>query len=238
MIGCLILHGYTGSPNEVQPLTDYLKQHTNFHIKTPTLPGHGKTLNLDNVSYENWIIAAENAYKQLKEKTDHVYIIGFSMGGMIAAYLAAKHRVEKLVLLATAGRYLSLPQIGRDVGEAIKDGLTGKIKENQLVQRYKSKIGDVPFKANLEFMRLVKFTRKHLKHVQVPVLIAQGHLDSLVPYKTAYYLEKEIQSDYKEVVFFDQSRHLICLGEDKDTLNSMVHTFLTSTQTEGEHILD
>lgn len=58
------------------------------------------------------------------------------------------------------------------------------------------------------------------------MLIAQGQMDSLVPYKTAYYLDKEIPAKWKEVVFFERSRHLICLGSDKDALNRIVYEFL------------
>jgi carboxylesterase len=226
MIGCLIIHGFTGGPYELEPLTEYLKENTNWHISVPTLPGHGKQLALENVTYKNWIEAAEASLKQLKDRCDEIYIIGFSMGGMISAYLAAKYKVDKLVLLATAGKYLSFKQIGVDLGEVIRDGITGKLGKNKLYLHYKRKLGVVPFKANIEFLKLVWQTRKYLRNVESPVLIAQGQLDSMVPYKTAYYLDKEIPSDRKEVVFFERSRHLICLGNDKDTLNRMVFEFL------------
>src|SRR5699024_4804929 len=122
----------------------------------------GRILTLPNATWDNWLSAAGKSYKKLTKKTDRSFIIAFSMGGMIAAYLAAKYNVEKLVLLATAGKYLSFTQISREVGEVIKDGLTGKIKDNMFYQHYKTKIGEVPIKANIEFMRLVRFTRKHL----------------------------------------------------------------------------
>ncbi|MFS0675047.1 alpha/beta hydrolase [Ornithinibacillus sp. 179-J 7C1 HS] len=226
MIGCLIIHGYTGGPHELEPLTNYLQEHTDWHISVPTLPGHGQKLALDNVHYKSWIETAEASLKRLKEKYDEIYLIGFSMGGMIAAYLAAKYKVDKLVLLATAGKYLSFKQISVDIGEVIKDGITGKLGQNKLYRHYKRKLGSVPLKANLEFLKLVRLTRKHLKNVESPVLIAQGQMDSMVPYKTAYYLDKEIPAKRKEVVFFERSRHLICLGNDKDTLNKMVYEFL------------
>jgi carboxylesterase len=226
MKGCLVIHGFTGGPHELEPLTAYLKDQTDWHITVPTLPGHGVNLALENVTYKSWIETAEASLKQLKEKYDEIYIIGFSMGGMIAAYLAAKYKVDKLVLLATAGKYLSFKQISVDIGTVIKDGLTGKLGENKLYLHYKRKLGSVPLKANLEFLKLVKQTRKYLRNVESPVLIAQGQLDSMVPYKTAYYLDKEISSERKEVVFFERSRHLICLGNDKDTLNKMVFEFL------------
>ncbi|MEN2769222.1 alpha/beta hydrolase [Ornithinibacillus xuwenensis] len=237
MIGCLIIHGFTGGPHELEPLTKYLQEKTNWHIAVPTLPGHGRELALENVSHRSWIETAEASLKRLKEKYDEIYLIGFSMGGMIAAYLAAKYHVDKLVLLATAGKYLSFKQIGVDLGEVIKDSFTGKLSQNKLYRHYKRKLGSVPLKANIEFLKLVRLTRKYLKSVESPVLIAQGQMDSMVPYKTAYYLDKEIPAARKEVVFFERSRHLICLGNDKDTLNRMVHEFLVkAVETQAQEL--
>ncbi|MFU0789227.1 alpha/beta hydrolase [Virgibacillus proomii] len=227
MIACLIIHGYTGGPYEVEPLANYFKEHTDWHIAVPTLPGHGRRLNLEDVSHDEWLEAAEQTLLQLKKTYETVYLIGFSMGGMIAAYLAAMHHVEKLVLLATSGKYLSFKQIGLDIGTVIKDAIKGDLKKNKLYIHYKKKLGAVPFRANIEFLKLVRFTRRYLNKIQSPVLIAQGQQDGMVPYKTAYYLNNEITSEEKEVVFFERSKHLICLGEDKDTLNQMVYSFLT-----------
>lgn len=227
MTGCLIIHGYTGSPHEVGPLADYLREHTDWHVAVPTLPGHGSELALENVTHKNWLAAAENYLKQLKEKADTIYLIGFSMGGMIAAYLASKHNIDKLVLLAPSGKYLSFRQMIKDFTGVVADGLKGKIGQNNLYLHYKRKWGTVPFKANIEFLKLVRFTRRYLNKITSPVLIAHGQQDMMVPYKTGYYLDKEITSEQKEVVFFEKSRHLICLGDDNATLNRMVYKFLT-----------
>ncbi|MFZ3578905.1 alpha/beta hydrolase [Virgibacillus sp. DJP39] len=226
MIACLLIHGYTGGPYEIEPLSVFLKEETNWHIEVPTLPGHGRKLDLKNVSHKKWIKAAEDSLKALLTKYDEVYLVGFSMGGMIASYLAAKYKVDKLVLLASAGKYLSFKQIVIDIRQVCLDGLKGNIKKNKLYIHYKRKIGAVPFQANLEFLKLVRYTKPYLKDIDANVLIAQGQKDGMVPYKTAYYLDKEINSTKKEVVFFERSRHLICLGEDKDTLNQMVYNFL------------
>ncbi|TMN22556.1 alpha/beta hydrolase [Lentibacillus cibarius] len=227
MIGCLIIHGYTGGPHEVEPLAAYLREHTNWEVEVPTLPGHGKNLELAHVTHTAWLDAAENELEHMKAKTDKLYLIGFSMGGMIAAYLASKHDIEKLVLLAPARKYLSFLKMVKEVKGVLMDVFKGKIGENRFLKHYKNKWRDVPFKANLEFLKLVNFTRRHLAKVQVPVLIAQGLQDMMVPYKTVHRLDREIMSDQKEVVLFDRSKHLLCLGDDKDTLNAMVYQFLT-----------
>lgn len=226
MIGCLIIHGFTGGPYEVDPLARFLKENTDWHIEVPTLPGHGRNLDLKDISYRKWINTAEDVLKKLNREYDSIYLIGFSMGGMIASYLAAKYKVDNLVLLAPSGKFLSLRQMTLDIASVATDGMRGNLGKNKLYQHYKKKMGAIPFKANIEFVKLVKFTRRYLKKVKTPVLIAQGQQDGMVPYKTAYYLDKEISSKQKEVVFFERSRHLICLGDDKDTLNQMVYEFL------------
>src|SRR5690625_5707117 len=102
-VGCLIIHGYTGSPYEVAPLADHLRAQTDWHIIVPTLPGHGVELELEDVAYEEWLGAAEESLQQLKATHDVIYLFGFSMGGMIAAYLAGNFGVQKLVILAYVG---------------------------------------------------------------------------------------------------------------------------------------
>jgi len=226
MVGCLLIHGFTGGPYEINPLAEYLDEQTDWDIKVPTLPGHGEDLQLQGTTFEDWLTSAEDALKDLIRKHDIIHLIGFSMGGMIAAYLASKYKIAKLVLLAPAGRYLNFKQIRLDINSVIRSGLKGELEENKLYLRYKNKWGQVPLKANVEFLKLINYTRPYLKKVDTPVLIAHGQKDGIVPYKTAYYLDKEIDSKHKEIVLLDRSKHLLCLGEDSETVNFMVHDFL------------
>jgi esterase/lipase len=153
------------------------------------------------------------------------------MGGMIAAYLAANNHIDKLVLLATARKYLSFRYLSQYIAEMIGDGFKGKLKENDLYIHYRNKIGDVPLKANIEFMKLVKQTKGYLKDISTPVFIAQGYQDEMVPFKSAYSLEEEIGSNKKEIVFFEGSDHLICLGNYSGVLNNMILDFLQEPST-------
>src|SRR5699024_9810271 len=130
MIGCLCLHGFTGGPYEIAPLTDFLLENTNWLVSVPTLPGHGVDLKLDNVTHKDWLVTAELAYQELAKKVDTIYLIGFSMGGMIAAALAAKYRVDRLVMLSPSRKYLSLAGITGELGQLIKDRVFGEIEEN------------------------------------------------------------------------------------------------------------
>ena len=230
MIGCLLLHGYTGGPFEVDPLKEFLEEETNWQVVVPVLEGHGEQLHLDGATYETWLKDAEDALEELRKECSTVYVIGFSMGGMIASYLAATQKVDKLVLLAAARRYISVKYLGHYFGEVITDGIAGNLDENEWYANYKDKIGEVPFKANLEFIRLVHFTKPYLEKITAPTFIVQGMKDEMVPYKTAYTLEEEIGSELKQVVLFEKSDHLICLGDEGPVVNRLVLQFLQTDE--------
>ncbi|MCZ0702693.1 esterase/lipase [Natronobacillus azotifigens] len=229
MIGCLCIHGFTGGPYELEPLTDYLQQETDWILEVPTLPGHGYELTLEDQDHEGWINEAERAFLSLKERVDHVYIIGFSMGGMIAAHLAAKYDVHKLVLLSPSRKYLSLKQLTVEASHIVMDKVSGTIEDNFTYQNYKHKKGAIPVRAYLEFLKCMKVTRPSLKKITCPVLVAQGIQDGVVPFKAAHYLDKEIPVDI-EVIYYLDSKHLICLGDDKDVVSVAVEKFLSTNQ--------
>ncbi|MCM3666779.1 alpha/beta fold hydrolase [Mesobacillus subterraneus] len=233
MIGCLLIHGFTGAPFEVEPLARSLKERTDWKIAVPTLPGHGEELSLRGITYDQWIGHAENELKALLKECDTVYVVGFSMGGLIASYLASIYPVEKLVLLSAAAYYVNPKQLAIDVREMMRDTVKGKLKENELFRRYKRKIKETPMTATLQFRRLVNKIKPVLNDVKVPTLIAQGESDGIVPPKSAQYLYENIGSAQKRLIFYKNSKHLICHCDEKEQLFEEVYVFLTSMQREG-----
>lgn len=230
MIGCLCIHGFTGAPYEVEPLVEYLKGRTDWVFSVPTLPGHGETLSLKGVRYNQWIEHAESELENLLQTCEVVYIIGFSMGGLIASFLASKYRVDKLVLLSAAAYYLNPKQLAIDIKSMITDSFSGNLTNNELFQRYKRKIKETPFAATLQFRRLVSFIRPFLPQVEVPTLIAQGECDGVVPPKSAEYLYRTIRAKQKRLTFIKDSNHHICHCEEKEALFSQVLDFLVNDE--------
>lgn len=230
MIGCLLIHGFTGSPFEVEPLAQSLKERTDWKIVVPTLPGHGNELNLKGIKHNEWIGHAENELRALLKECDTVYVVGFSMGGLIASYLASKYPVEKLVLLSAAAYYVNPKQLAFDIKEMMRDTLKGNLKENELFRRYTRKIKETPMTATLQFRRLVTKIKPILNEVKVPTLIAQGESDGIVPPKSAHYLYENIGADDKRLIFYKNSKHLICHCDEKEQLFEEVYTFLADRQ--------
>jgi carboxylesterase len=226
MIGCLCIHGFTGAPYEVAPLANFLEKHTDWLISLPTLPGHGDNLQLKGVSYNQWLEHAEDELKWLQSKCEVVYLIGFSMGGLIASYLAAKYRVDKLVLLSAAAYYINVKQLAEDIKDMIRDSFKGALRENELFLRYKKKITATPIGATIQFRKLVSEVRPILTEIKIPTFIVQGELDGIVPMKSARYLYETIGATKKEILYIPNSKHHICYCEENSLLFEKVLHFL------------
>lgn len=205
---------------------NHLKKHTNWHIAVPTLPGHGESLELKGVNYNQWIEHAEQELKKLLETCDTVYVVGFSMGGLIASYLAVHYPIQKLILLSAAAYYVNPKQLAVDIVDMIKDSFRGKLKENELYIRYMRKIKETPIAATLQFRKLVASIKPMLNRVSIPTLIAQGESDGVVPPRSAQYLYETIGTPYKKLVFIKESKHLICHCNERERLFHEIVNFL------------
>lgn len=235
-IGVLCIHGFSGGVYEVQPLVEYLKQETNWIFQTPTLSGHGeaKSLNLKGYKASHWLKDAELSYMDLAKRVDEVIVIGFSMGGLIALYLARRFKVKKLVLLSPAAKYIHPMQIFQDVKTMAVDAYRRTLNENELFKRYQYKLKNVPLSATFEFMKIVKMITPYFYAIKTPVYIVQGQLDGIVPYHTAQYVFDRLGSQEKHLYFSENGKHHICFSNDCDVWFPLVRDFL---QKDSEHLI-
>ncbi|WP_353853761.1 alpha/beta fold hydrolase [Bacillus sp. Bos-x628] len=226
MIGCLCIHGFTGAPYEVEPLALYLKQTTDWNVQSVTLPGHGDELQLKGILYQEWIATAELELLSLYRTCDTIFLIGFSMGGMIASYLAAKYPIARLVLLSAAAKYVNPKQMFQDTRQMVKESLSGLIDTNPLYDRYRHKLSSTPLSAAVEFMKLVKQTKSSLEKLHLPVLIVQGESDGIVPASSAEFIYHKIPSSQKEMFFLPDCKHHVCHEPCAQQLFEKVEQFL------------
>ena len=104
----LIVHGFAGGTYDEENLANYLELNRNFDVFQFTLKGHER--NFSKVKYQEWIKSSEDMMDWLISKGyKKIYLIGHSMGGVIATYLSTKYKeVKKLVLAAPAFQYLDV----------------------------------------------------------------------------------------------------------------------------------
>src|SRR3954454_9052360 len=80
-VGCLLLHGFTGTPQNVRPLADYLARR-GLAVSAPRMPGHGTTVaDLDRTGPEDWLAAAAEGLAELRQRGSPRVGAGVSLGG-------------------------------------------------------------------------------------------------------------------------------------------------------------
>ena len=88
-VAFLFIHGFGTSPLDLLPLARAFHKR-GYTCQLLCLRGHGKGYQeLAQAKYEEWRKQVCDAYSQLHSKFSRVFLVGFSMGGMMAIDLAA-----------------------------------------------------------------------------------------------------------------------------------------------------
>ena len=84
----LLLHGLTGTPYTMRPLGQRLAE-AGYHVYAPLIIGHGTAPEvLQHTRWNDWLISARRAFDRLNQIHERVFIVGFSMGGLLSIVIA------------------------------------------------------------------------------------------------------------------------------------------------------
>lgn len=210
----LLIHGFAGGIYDYGDLVNDLQIYRNFDIFTFTLPGHDK-LKIHNVTKDDWIKKGEEQIdKIINNGYKSIYIIGHSMGGIIASHLASKYKeVKKLVLAAPAFKYLSFKDDKIDIVESIKK--VPKLFIDYDYDTVISRILKVPILTIKEFMNLAKDHTDDIKNIKIPTLILHGTKDELVPIESVDYVYNNIGSNSVTLIEIENTTHDLFISNDR-----------------------
>ena len=220
----LLIHGFAGGSYDYGDLGNDLQVYRNFDVFTFTLPGHDK-LKINNVTKEDWIKAGEKQIEKIiKNGYKSIYIIGHSMGGIIASHLASKYKeVKKLVLAAPAFKYLSFKEDKIDIVESIK-------KVPKLFIDYDSdivisRILKAPILTIKEFMDLAETHTNDVKNITIPTLILHGTKDELVPVDSVNYVYDNIGSSSVTLIELNEITHEVFTNDRYEEIKKIIINF-------------
>lgn len=229
-VGCLLVHGFTGTPQNVRPLADYLARR-GLAVSAPRLPGHGTTVDdLDRTGPQDWIAAAEKGLSDLRERCSTVFVAGISMGGTLTLELARRHPdlagvvvmaapVQALEALESLvndpDRPLTVPAPWATVGVLTEDVGVGGIAYLEM-----------PLGALERGMGLMTEVREGLGDVTVPALLIYGDADQIVDKANGPFVLDGIKSDDKRLLALPDSSHEVTLDVDRERVMVEVYDFI------------
>lgn len=236
----LLIHGFVGGIYDFDDLPNLLEVKRNFDVYSFTLPGHEKHV-VKDVKYDAWIKSADDQIKfLLNHNYKEIYLIGHSMGGVIATHLASKYpQVKKLVLAAPAFRYFYFKdgKINiKGINETIKS-MPSVLKEEgraKVIER----IQKTPIPTMLEFTKLVSKYEKDINNITCPILTIHGINDTVVPEESTNLVYNNSKSGTNILVNIKEVTHDCFTQKRKEEVKNLIINFLTKHQKKQKEIIN
>lgn len=158
--------------------------------------------------WQKWVNRAKSKINEYELKQREIYLLGFSMGGVIASYLAAtSSNVKKLVLLAPAFQYLHMDAITNVITKSAVSFFTSDGKEEKEVEI------TLPKSFYSAFMDVVKHLKPYIQQVSCPVLLLHGDEDEVIPIRSSMYAYEKIPHEQKKLLLFHKGHHRLLMDE-------------------------
>jgi carboxylesterase len=238
--GCLLIHGFTGTPKEMHPMGKYLAErgHTVLGVR---LAGHATQMeDMVRMRYWDWIASVEDGWHMLQGSTKRVFVIGLSMGGVLSLLFASRYPVAGAVAMSTPSEVpvagiqrllvsvspllsLALPFLGKH---------DGKWFNPEVGEDHVSYPGH-PVRSVYELDKLTKLMRAGLPGLTAPVLLMHSRDDVDVPYENANTLYEEIGGADKEVLLVEGCNHVITRDGDTSRVFKAADDFIRRVNAGG-----
>ena len=228
-VGCLLCHGFTGTPHEMRKIADYLAE-KNITVLGPRLPGHGTTIeDMQSTNEKDWYQTYQEAFEKLTAACDEVFIGGLSMGGALSLNFASENDVAGIVTLAAPAR-LKVPELVviRFLGQLLHKISVKKNKKELYEKETMKNIGydSYPIGPARSLTKIIVQVRKNLAKITSPILIIQGLLDARWLRISAMKIFDEVSSDDKEIVLLRNSSHNLGLGPEIANVQESIYQFI------------
>ena len=219
--GCVLVHGFTGTPKEMRMMGDYLKKSgvTCIGIR---LAGHATQISdIVRTRWNDWLASVEDGINFLSNFCDDIFIAGLSMGGILALIAAYRYPINGAIAMSTPykisndwrikfAKQISFlrPYIKKERSN------TGNKKKSKNHIDYTA----YPTRSIAELNQLIEVLHMNLHKIDIPILLINSKNDRKVPISDMEHFRREINSDHLEIVTLEKSGHVITEDVEKNVV--------------------
>jgi len=251
--GVLLVHGMTGTPNEMRLLAKGLNKQ-GFTVYAVQLAGHcGSMQDLVATRWGDWLASVEAGLDRLAAHVDRVVVGGLSMGAVLALAVAQRRpqQVAGVCALSTTFRYdgWSIPVytrlafllplfrlLGIGRSSVFMEAPPYGIKDDALRARIVAQmqggnsaeagLPGNPWWSIIEMRRLSAHVRPRLGQVQAPCLVVHAREDDISAISNAQDIVRGVQRAPVELVLLDNCYHMITIDRERRTVISRMADFV------------
>lgn len=159
-----------------------------------------------DVDYKKWVERAEDKMREVqKQYHNNIILFGYSMGGVIATYLATVFPVKKLILSAPAYQYL-------DMGKIVDFGI------NSIKKAAGKPDPDAFTSAQTKaFQDVVANYKGFISYVDCPVFLMHGSDDEVIPVESSKKAFQQFKCE-KDMVIVESGGHHMFYSQPTETI--------------------
>jgi carboxylesterase len=212
--GCLLVHGFTASPQEMRGLGEHLagRGHTVLGIR---LFAHAASLeDMLRARWGDWYASVEDGYAHLRGPCDRVVVMGMSLGGVLSLLLAAAYPVAGVVAMSTpfappTDLRIRLPLLLAPLVRFFPKGPPDW--RDPQAQASRVAYPAYPLRTVGETFKAMAALRQALPTVTSPTLLIHSTEDVFVPPENSRRIAAGLTSAQVETLFIENSSHVITL---------------------------
>ncbi len=223
----LLLHGFTGNSADVRMLGRYLERR-GYTCHAPQYKGHGvPPENLLHTGPQDWWQDVLRGYHLLKQKGyKEIAVAGLSLGGVFSLKLGYTVPVKGIIPMC-APMYIKSEEIMYDgVVKYARQYKQFEGKSEDQIEKEIEAFKKTPMNTLKSLQNLIQDVRRHVDLIYAPAFIVQARHDEMINPESARIIYSKVESTQKQLKWYENSGHVITLGQEKEQLHEDVFQFL------------
>jgi carboxylesterase len=237
--GCLLLHGFTASPQLMRELAVKLRE-AGLTCRAPLLPGHGTSVDeLNRTSWEEMEAASERELLDFQKKCGRVVLVGESSGFLIALRLALKHPDKVAGIVSVGGSLVFTAKRANKLVVGLVRWISPKVPKLRKADLADKRAlsdrvaySEIPMHAYYRLLKYAEDSHHLLPDLKAPLLILQGRKDHIVSVKSVEVLEQRTQARLRKTIWYPNSQHILLADIDKQKVFTDITAFAKEIERE------
>ncbi len=227
----LLLHGFTGHSADVRMLGRFLEKQ-GYTCHAPHYKGHGVPPDeLVHTGPVDWWKDVMEAYQLLKDKGHQkIAAVGLSLGGVFALKLGYTVPLNGIVTMCSPMYIKSEEIMYEGVLAYTREFKKREGKSPEQIEVEMEEFKKTPMNTLKALQSLIKEVRENVDTVYAPTFVIQSTVDEMINTDSANIIYNEVQSNQKKLKWYENSTHVITLGQEKDMLHEDVLAFLNELE--------
>ncbi|WP_226035994.1 alpha/beta hydrolase [Aquibacillus saliphilus] len=227
----LLLHGFTGHSADVRMLGRFLEK-KGYTCHAPIYRGHGAPPEeLVKATPEQWWEDVQKGIKHLKDLGyKEIAVAGLSLGGVLGLKVAYSEPIKGIVSMCAPMYFDNETELTKGFELFAREYKQLEQKDDETVKKEVEQLLDHSGGLFDQLGELIVDVKEHIDHIYAPTFVVQARNDQMINPDSANYIHDNVESEKKDIKWYENSSHLITFDKEKDQLHEDIYQFLESLE--------